>query len=135
MRDTVSRERTWCSSSQFPLLTPDGNPRPWVDEMIGRANEVLNALLRLQKHQLAAQQEKRRLYYYVCHSSSMRAYLRYFSSNTWNAKGEQIDSNDLKALRQRKRKVNSKQFCVYSANSYKTANEILSDSLESSFPR
>ncbi|KAL1930196.1 hypothetical protein VTP01DRAFT_1350 [Rhizomucor pusillus] len=82
MRDTVSRERTWCSSSQFPLLTPDGNPRPWVDEMIGRANEVLNALLRLQKHQLAAQQEKRRLYYY----------------------GEQIDSNDLRVLRQRKRK-------------------------------
>ncbi|KAI7893128.1 uncharacterized protein EV154DRAFT_601044 [Mucor mucedo] len=29
--------------------------RPWLDDMIGRANEVLNALLRLRKHQLAAE--------------------------------------------------------------------------------
>lgn len=80
MRDTVSRERTWCAPSQFPLLTPDGNPRPWVDEMIGRANEVLNALLRLQKHQLAAQQEKRRMYYYVrCLSNASS--LSFFASN------------------------------------------------------
>lgn len=38
-----------------------GNPtlmRPWLDDMIGRANEVLNALLRLRKHQLAAEHAK-----------------------------------------------------------------------------
>lgn len=29
--------------------------RPWLDDMISRANEVLNALLRLRKHQLAAE--------------------------------------------------------------------------------
>jgi hypothetical protein len=28
---------------------------PWLDDMISRANEVLNALLRLRKHQLAAE--------------------------------------------------------------------------------
>jgi hypothetical protein len=28
---------------------------PWFDEMIGRANEVLNALLRLKKYQLASE--------------------------------------------------------------------------------
>ncbi|KAI9246009.1 hypothetical protein EDC94DRAFT_665067 [Helicostylum pulchrum] len=32
--------------------------RPWLDDMIGRANEVLNALLRLRKHQLAAEYAK-----------------------------------------------------------------------------
>lgn len=31
------------------------NMRPWLDGMIGRANEVLNALLRLRKHQMAAE--------------------------------------------------------------------------------
>jgi vacuolar-type H+-ATPase subunit D/Vma8 len=30
--------------------------QPWLDDMIGRANEVLNALLRLRKHQLASEQ-------------------------------------------------------------------------------
>jgi vacuolar-type H+-ATPase subunit D/Vma8 len=30
--------------------------RPWLDDMIGRANEVLNALLRLRKHQIASEQ-------------------------------------------------------------------------------
>lgn len=29
--------------------------RPWLDDMISKANEVLNALLRLRKHQLAAE--------------------------------------------------------------------------------
>lgn len=31
--------------------------RPWLDDMIGRANEVLNALLRLRKHQMASEQQ------------------------------------------------------------------------------
>jgi len=34
--------------------------RPLLDDMIGRANEVLNALLRLRKHQIASEQ-------YQCH--------------------------------------------------------------------
>ncbi|KAI8067707.1 uncharacterized protein B0P05DRAFT_203567 [Gilbertella persicaria] len=41
----------------------ESNPaliRPWLDDMIGRANEVLNALLRLRKHQLAAEHHHRR---------------------------------------------------------------------------
>lgn len=32
--------------------------RPWLDDMIGRANEVLNALLRLRKHQMASEQQQ-----------------------------------------------------------------------------
>ncbi|OBZ90229.1 GATA zinc finger domain-containing protein 10 [Choanephora cucurbitarum] len=32
--------------------------RPWLDDMIGRANEVLNALLRLRKHQIATEQQQ-----------------------------------------------------------------------------
>ena len=31
--------------------TDDYDPKPWLDDMIGRANEVLNALLRLRKQQ------------------------------------------------------------------------------------
>ncbi|KAI8993725.1 hypothetical protein BDB01DRAFT_847567 [Pilobolus umbonatus] len=30
--------------------------QPWLEDMIGRANEVLNALLRLRKHQIATEQ-------------------------------------------------------------------------------
>jgi hypothetical protein len=40
------------------IVDADNNPtlmRPWLDDMISRANEVLNALLRLRKHQLAAE--------------------------------------------------------------------------------
>ncbi|KAI8879296.1 GATA-domain-containing protein [Backusella circina FSU 941] len=32
--------------------------QPWLDDMIGRANEVLNALLRLRKHQLATKNRR-----------------------------------------------------------------------------
>ncbi|KAI8099452.1 uncharacterized protein BX664DRAFT_253450 [Halteromyces radiatus] len=41
------------------LLSSDSNPqhddelRPWMDEMIGKANQVLNALLRIRKQQMA----------------------------------------------------------------------------------
>ncbi|KAI9499533.1 hypothetical protein BDB00DRAFT_794374 [Zychaea mexicana] len=36
--------------------TDDDDPKPWLDDMIGRANEVLNALLRLRKQQTARPQ-------------------------------------------------------------------------------
>lgn len=48
--------------SQFIQSTTSDQPeefnstRPWLDDMIGRANEVLNALLRLRKHQMASEQ-------------------------------------------------------------------------------
>ncbi|KAI8973265.1 hypothetical protein BDF20DRAFT_823510, partial [Mycotypha africana] len=32
--------------------------RPWLDDMIGKSNEILNALLRLRKHQIAAEQAR-----------------------------------------------------------------------------
>ncbi|KAI8370148.1 hypothetical protein EDC96DRAFT_573663 [Choanephora cucurbitarum] len=39
------------------LFQENGNlTRPWLDDMIGKANEVLNALLRLRKIQLATEQ-------------------------------------------------------------------------------
>lgn len=44
--------------------------RPWLDDMISRANEVLNALLRLRKHQLAA--EYARLHRVSDHSHHQR---------------------------------------------------------------
>lgn len=45
--------------SQFIQTNPPSSldsSRPWLDDMIGRANEVLNALLRLRKHQMASEQ-------------------------------------------------------------------------------
>ncbi|KAI8643685.1 hypothetical protein BD408DRAFT_442362 [Parasitella parasitica] len=39
-------------------FTNPNNMRPWLDDMISKANEVLNALLRLRKHQLAAEYAK-----------------------------------------------------------------------------
>jgi hypothetical protein len=42
---------------QFINTNPEqSSTRPLLDDMIGRANEVLNALLRLRKHQIASEQ-------------------------------------------------------------------------------
>lgn len=63
----------------FLLWQNQQQKQPWLDDMITRANEVLNALLRLQKHQLAAQEEHRRAYYYGTASSSIASL--YVSTN------------------------------------------------------
>ena len=59
MRETVVHQQTNMPTDPHLLA----NSQPWLDDMIGRANEILNALLRMQKQQLAAQEEKRQAYY------------------------------------------------------------------------
>ncbi|KAG2230368.1 hypothetical protein INT48_007663 [Thamnidium elegans] len=53
----VQRKSQFINSHSSTSTYQDLNStRPWLDDMIGRANEVLNALLRLRKHQLASEQ-------------------------------------------------------------------------------
>jgi vacuolar-type H+-ATPase subunit D/Vma8 len=48
----IQRKSQFVNTQQPPDLA---STRPWLDDMIGRANEVLNALLRLRKHQIASE--------------------------------------------------------------------------------
>ncbi|KAG2208528.1 hypothetical protein INT47_010224 [Mucor saturninus] len=65
IEEVVRQCHTLCDNmvqrkSQFIRQTSPSeldSTRPWLDDMIGRANEVLNALLRLRKHQMASEQQ------------------------------------------------------------------------------
>jgi hypothetical protein len=46
------------SQSMSHLFNDSNSSEPWLEDMIGKANQVLNALLRLRKHQLAAQRQQ-----------------------------------------------------------------------------
>ncbi|KAL9559854.1 hypothetical protein MBANPS3_000234 [Mucor bainieri] len=52
----TERKHSIVENDQY--FTNPATMRPWLDDMIGKANEVLNALLRLRKHQLAAEHAK-----------------------------------------------------------------------------
>ncbi|CDH49426.1 predicted protein [Lichtheimia corymbifera JMRC:FSU:9682] len=55
MRETIQQQQAMIDTY---------NQQPWLEDMISRANEVLNALLRLQKQQMAAQEEQRQVHFY-----------------------------------------------------------------------
>lgn len=55
MRETIQQQQAMIDTY---------NQQPWLEDMISRANEVLNALLRLQKQQMAAQEERRQVNFY-----------------------------------------------------------------------
>lgn len=70
MRDTMIRQQHEAVTTPLDDMHHLFNKTPWLEDMIGRANEILNALLRLQKHQLAAQEEKRQSIYYYSPSGT-----------------------------------------------------------------
>ncbi|KAI8064761.1 hypothetical protein BC940DRAFT_305321 [Gongronella butleri] len=53
LSDTMAQQKPMLLDQDY--FSDSTNMRPWLDGMIGRANEVLNALLRLRKHQMAAE--------------------------------------------------------------------------------
>lgn len=55
MRETIQQQQAMIDTY---------HQQPWLEDMISRANEVLNALLRLQKQQMAAQEEQRQVHFY-----------------------------------------------------------------------
>ena len=55
MRETIQQQQAMIDTY---------HQQPWLEDMISRANEVLNALLRLQKQQMAAQEERRQVHFY-----------------------------------------------------------------------
>ncbi|KAI8047084.1 uncharacterized protein B0P05DRAFT_445825, partial [Gilbertella persicaria] len=57
IEQVIQQCNTLCHSMtqhQYQFMHPPATP--WLDDMIGRANEVLNALLRLRKRQIATEQ-------------------------------------------------------------------------------
>ncbi|KAF1805156.1 GATA-type zinc finger transcription factor [Mucor lusitanicus] len=82
--------------------------RPLLDDMIGRANEVLNALLRLRKHQIASEQ-------YQCHllqqqkqaaAAAEHQHLQHqndLESDAWRSSSNESVTNVNNHARQRKR--------------------------------
>ncbi|KAI8885475.1 hypothetical protein K501DRAFT_331935 [Backusella circina FSU 941] len=55
----VQKKKILLESQSISYLFDDSNSsEPWLEDMIGKANQVLNALLRLRKHQLAAQRQQ-----------------------------------------------------------------------------
>ncbi|ORY93613.1 hypothetical protein BCR43DRAFT_497238 [Syncephalastrum racemosum] len=113
MRDTMVDQQHHVSLAPddamlFLLWQNQQQKQPWLDDMITRANEVLNALLRLQKHQLAAQEEHRRAYYYGTANSSIASFYnkRYHDGPMDEDEAEDNDDtmSSLRRLRQRKRR-------------------------------
>ncbi|KAI7856931.1 hypothetical protein BDC45DRAFT_53287 [Circinella umbellata] len=100
MRETVVHQQTNMPTDPHLLA----NSQPWLDDMIGRANEILNALLRMQKQQLAAQEEKRQAYYSTLVTPTS-VYVDQRPETHDDEEGMQYDdSNPLRSLRQRKRR-------------------------------
>ncbi|KAI8148788.1 hypothetical protein BJV82DRAFT_589647 [Fennellomyces sp. T-0311] len=100
MRETMIHQQS--------IIAPDAhllaNSQPWLDDMVTKANEILNALLRMQKQQLAAQEEKRQAYYYTS-APPNNIYADQRSDLHDDEEAMQYDDNNpLRSLRQRKRR-------------------------------
>ncbi|KAK4519245.1 uncharacterized protein ATC70_009477 [Mucor velutinosus] len=82
--------------------------RPLLDDMIGRANEVLNALLRLRKHQIASEQYQCRLLQQQKQAAAAAEHQRLqhhneAESDAWRSSSAESVTNVNNHARQRKR--------------------------------
>ncbi|KAI9491260.1 hypothetical protein BDB00DRAFT_833697 [Zychaea mexicana] len=100
MRETMLRQQSNMPVDAHLLA----NSQPWLDDMIGHANEILNALLRMQKQQLAAQEEKRQAYYSTLVTPTSVYVDQRPEMHDDDEAMHYDDSNPLRSLRQRKRR-------------------------------